>query len=243
MNFKLILLILLCVGLASASNIVTLTYTGAGGNSNDGFYAYPYYVQVGSGTAVPMMCDDFADEIQVGEQWLAFGNALTQANAQNDFIFGNDTTFGAGNTTQATTGVGAYDEAGYIFTGMTSGAIDQSEGNAAVWYLFSPVSAAGIQGDTTARGILDQAYNFVSAHPSYDYSYITVYSPDPSDRNSPAYDPSSPQYDGHAYPQEFLAITGSSNPVPEPPPSLLLAVGGALIGLVGVVRRRRLSRA
>src|ERR1017187_1220231 len=68
MNFKLILLILLCVGLASASNIVMLTYTGAGGNSIDGYYTYPYYVQVGSGTAGPMMCDDFGSDRSVRRQ-------------------------------------------------------------------------------------------------------------------------------------------------------------------------------
>jgi hypothetical protein len=219
-----------------------LMYVYPGGANIDGFYVYPYYVTVDGGTPMQMMCDDFTDEISGGESWYAYANTLTQDNQGNlanasQFLFDKSTSiYGAGSTTQApTTAVRAYDEAAYIFTDMSAGTISATEGNLAVWYLFSP-SAAPV--DATALGILNQANIFVRAHPGQDYSYITVYSPTPDGAISPS-------NAGRA--QEFFAINSgvSVTPlsaVPEPPPSLLLAVGGALIGLVGLVRRKRFAR-
>ena len=224
----------------------TLIYAGPGNNQIDGFYAYPYYVQVNGAVAAPMMCDDFTDEIGDGYEWLATANTLTSANVQNgDFLYSNSTSFGAGDIAidVPNSAVQAYDEAGFIFTGMFSGTINPSEGNAAVWYLFSPGPASAIGGDAAALGILDQAYESVSADASYNYSDITVYTPKPNGIISPANTPGEGQ--------ELFAITASYTPeridpgsaVPEPPPSLLLAAGAALIGLNGLVRRRLRARA
>ena len=223
-----------------------LTYVNPGGSSIDDFYVYPYYLTLGSEFAVPitMMCDDFADDIVQNEQWLASAHAMSQTNLLNGaFIYSNSESYGGGNTTLAANAVEAYKEAGHIFTGMTLGAIDSAQGNLAVWYLFSPVAVHNHNTSfdlTPEKTILDQAYNWVTdpAHSNYDYSYITVYSPQPNGIISP------PGMSGRG--QEFFAMTasyGANGAVPEPPPSLLLAAGGALIGLVGLARRKRLSRA
>lgn len=236
----LIPIVLVAANLCSASDITTLTFNSAGPNSIDGIYTFPYQSQLNGGATVQAMCDDFTNEISNGESWLASANVLSSANAVSDFLYSGDTAFGGATAaTTPTTGVQAYDEAGYIFTNMIAGNISATEGNAAVWYLFSPAAAgADFAGDANALGILTQAYNAVSGDTSYDYSNITVYTPSPLSGSDPAYDPSSTQYDGHAYPQEFLI----DSPAPEPPPSLLMAAGAILIGLVSLMRRKRDAR-
>jgi hypothetical protein len=223
-------LVLLAAALGSAD---TLTFVGAGSNQIDGAFAYPYDVELNGGAAVAMMCDDFSDHIEPNETWDVFANTLTQGNVAA-FIYGADASFGAdGLGVTPSSAWQAYQEAGYVFTGMAEGTIDPSEGNAAVWYLFSP---GALGADATAGVILDNAYAFVSSNPSYDFSYITVYSPDPSD-------PKKWPVNGNNYPQEFLSMTGNVpySVTPEPPASVLLLAGAALIGLVGLVRRKRLS--
>jgi hypothetical protein len=239
----LVLLLLLSAMLASAD---TILFISAGGNSIDGVYTFPYLSQVnGSGTTVAAMCDDFSNEIGNSESWTATANVLNSTNAASDFLYSHQTVFGAGtNGLAPTTGVEAYDEVGYIFENILSGNFSATEGNAAVWYLFASntnsTAASDFGGDATALGILTQAYNATIDNASYDYANIVVYSPYPLDSGSSAYDPNSPNYDQHAYPQEFLIDPTFGTP--EPPPSLLLIAGAAMIGLVSLIRRKRHPR-
>ena len=236
--------LLLSAALCRADGIATLSYTGPGSNQIDGFWAYPYYVAVDGGSPASMLCDDFTDEIFPGYKWLASANALTPANVENnDFLYSGSQTFGAGEiTAMPGSALQAYDEAAYIFTGIATGTIGNSEGNAAIWYLFSPTAAgSAVGGDTVARGILDQAYTSAQSDPSYDYSNITIYTPEPNGIISPLGTPGEGQ--------EFLTITAGSSPedfpggaAPEPPPSLLLWTGAALICVVRSVRGKRLAR-
>ena len=164
---------------------MTLTFVQAGNNIYNGsVYAYPYYLKVGTGTVeLPMMCDDYSDEIGGGESWPALAHELTQTNAQSEFLYSDQSglnEFGQGSdalggATDTTTAIEAYEEAGYILTQMTSGGIaNWSEGNAAVWYLFTP---GALTVDATASQMLYQAYQFVSANPTYNFSNITVLTP------------------------------------------------------------------
>jgi hypothetical protein len=231
--------LLLSAALCRADGIVTLSYTGAGSNQIDGFWTYPYSVAVDGGSPASMLCDDFTDEIFPGYKWLASANALTPANVENnDFLYSGSQTFGAGEiTAMPGSDLQAYDEAAYILTGIVGGTIGNSEGNAAIWYLFSPTAtSSAIGGDTVARGILDQAYTSVQSDPSYNYSNITIYTPEPNGIISPAGTPGEGQ--------EFLTITGGlpGSATPEPPPSLLLWTGAALICVVRSVRGKRLAR-
>ncbi len=232
--------LLFCVTLCSAGPTigdpqVTLTFLTAnppGNEYNGAYYAYPYSVLVGTGpgaSAVPMMCDDFTDDINGQDSWLSTAYSLTQTNLANDvtdFKYGNQTTFGPGNVYDTTSAVTAYEEAAYILTNVALGNFSPSEGNAAVWYLFSDTSS--IAGDTTARGLLDTAYAFVTDpnNSNYDYSNVTVYTQGTILSGQPG-------DIGHAS-QEFLGFAA-----PEPPPSLLLVIGFALIGAAGLKRRKQ----
>ena len=55
---------------------VTIKYTGAGGNSYNGYYTYPYF-GTADGKPMEFMCDSFNEHIDTGESWHA--NVLTVA--------------------------------------------------------------------------------------------------------------------------------------------------------------------
>ena len=55
---------------AAAQTTVTLTGPPPG-YSYDGIYVSPYYATVGGATNTPVVCDDFADESNVGSTWKA----------------------------------------------------------------------------------------------------------------------------------------------------------------------------
>ncbi len=226
--------LLLCVTLCSADGVigdpqVTLTFLTANppGNIYGGYYAYPYSVLVGTGpgaSAVPMMCDDFTDDIGSGDSWLSTAYALTQTNLANgvvsDLKYANNASFGGG-VYDPTSAVTAYEEAAYLLTQLALGTpgFTPEETNAAVWYLFSPTSSTG---DATAKGLLDTAYTFVTNNTDLTYySNVTVFTQGPMQSGAES--------------QEFLEYT------PEPPASLLLVIGFALIGAVGLKRRKQVA--
>jgi hypothetical protein len=127
---------------------VTVTYTGAGVNQWNGYWAYPYYFQMnGSGPSVAMLCDDYADDIQAGESWSAVIVPLTSSNLVKIASGQLPSYFG-----QQPSGLSLYEQAGYIFSRILSGQYAGGSGNAAIWKLFTP--SVDISGDATAQQIL-----------------------------------------------------------------------------------------
>src|ERR1051325_3261732 len=73
-NALLVLLFVLCTSLYSmASSTLTLTGVGAGNiGANGAAYTYPYEFSIntnGHVTTAALMCDDFNDDIWIGESW------------------------------------------------------------------------------------------------------------------------------------------------------------------------------
>src|ERR1700680_2763448 len=102
-----ILFVVLAVTLSIASTAkadsVSVTLTGASGGVQGGVFTSPYYATVGTTTNVPIVCDDYAHSVYLGESWTA--SVSTFANLSNARFWQG---------TQAATLL-LYDEAAYLF--------------------------------------------------------------------------------------------------------------------------------
>ena len=212
--------LILWTGLAAAGT-VGMDFTGLSGsqgsnNNLGGVYTYPYYFSVTSNghtsTNVPLICDDFSDEISVGESWTATEYSLSSIiSGANHGLFGS--------------GI-QYEEAGYYLHEIqanTGNSTNVSELNWVIWELMDHslstnstylASAADLQG----KGLLLPTGPNVSALladlNTVNYSNYVVYVPT--------------QWNG-GRPQEFIGT-------PEPASLALLASG--LIGLAFKKRRK-----
>jgi len=193
----------------------TLTLTGVSGNLYGDIYTAPYFISVNSGPAVPMMCDDARTEISTGDSWTADSYALTAANLV-DLKFATEGS--------ASTMLNDYEEAAWIESGVKKGTIDSADGNAAVWSLFDSAFNTSLD-HVNVETILANAQTAVSSG-KLDFSGITIYTPSPLNSS-----------------QEFIYGTVCYNqPSQAPEPATYAMIGGGLILLVVMGRRRR-SRA
>jgi len=60
----------------------SVTLTGVSGQAYDGIYVSPYYANVG-GTSTAVVCDDFADESNLGSTWSAQTTSFSNVNSTN----------------------------------------------------------------------------------------------------------------------------------------------------------------
>lgn len=114
----------LAAGTASATS-VTLKLVGVGGNNAGGAYTYPYNFSIDGRRAVALICDDYNNEVTIGETWKA--NVVGLLSGKGMF----------GNSTRALLD---YKAAGLIFEGILSGNVSINAGNFAIWGLFSPAA-------------------------------------------------------------------------------------------------------
>lgn len=56
---------------------VPVAFVGVGGENQNGYYTYPYYLTINHGPSSAMICDDFYDHVSVGETWMANVTQLT----------------------------------------------------------------------------------------------------------------------------------------------------------------------
>ncbi len=69
-----LLLSILLISTAAQADTVTLTLQSVNppGNNDGRYYVYPYNFSVNnSSTLTPLLCDDFVDEVTVGQSWIA----------------------------------------------------------------------------------------------------------------------------------------------------------------------------
>ena len=192
----------------------TLTLTGVSGNLYGGIYTAPYFISVNGGPAVLMMCDDDRTEVSNDESWTATGYALTASNLV-DLKFADEGS--------ASTMLTDYEEAAWIESGVDKGTINPADGNAAVWSLFDSGFNTSLD-HADIETILGNAQTAVNSG-KLNFSGITVYTPNPLNSS-----------------QEFIYGTLCNQPSAAPEPVTYAMIGGGLILLVVMGRRRR-SRA
>ena len=234
MKFKVLVLavfLLAAVSVASADT-TTLTFNGAAGNNLGGVYVYPYDFTVNGHTSVnvPMICDDYWDEVTNGETWVA--NISTISDLANVYFL-------KGNASQAQT----YEEAAYLADLIFHGSLTSTQvadANWAIWEIFDPTfspNGTGTgsyyknlgSGDLQAiTGYVNQAASNYTSGGSYpDIMIFTA--------TGCTYLDYSTSCDGNSSaPQEFF-VDPVTLPAPEPGVLLLLALG--LCSIVAFRRR------
>ena len=158
MRFRLLLsvAVLLLSPLTFADSLnVNMNFLYPSGNNSGGYYTYPYYFSIDGGAPVPLMCDSFANHVQVGESWTATVSGLLNGSG----LFGNQLL--------------DYKAAGIIYLGVMNGTIDPNTGNWAVWNIFDN----GITSNSAVLA-LDTNALWLAAHtPSSAFKGLVLYTP------------------------------------------------------------------
>ncbi|HXE30840.1 MAG TPA: hypothetical protein VN515_03450 [Terriglobales bacterium] len=213
--FRHLALAVLGLAAAACASSIPVTFTsnsGSLGGPAQGVYYYPYTLDVNGGN-VTVACDDYFNEVHLGESWNATEN--TFANLSGALFYDGGL------------GVAKYREAAWLFTQFQNPSPLVNNVNAAInfamWDLFSN-GAPGINtshpGSDTSSSYwlgLARAQNLSG----FDFSQFVFYTPTSG----------WPAQDGQ--PQEYVGE------VPEPAPFVLLFSG--LAAVVWLDRRRRLS--
>lgn len=216
---------------ANASPIVSMELTGAAGPSLHGVYTDPYYAKVGpagqkydaqfkSDPTITVYCDDFYDDVHLGQVWQATVTDLDQLSmTQVDagLMFHN---------LSAAAQASDYMAAAWLVEQIGSGKLSnlQTELDSyAIWRIFDPQALQGLSNAdiSLAWGDYEAAFAAVRYDTPSDFSNIDIYTPIDAQP-------------GCASSQEYLSIIPRSS-VPEPPTLAL-----ALLGLcaVGLAKRR-----
>jgi hypothetical protein len=243
-------LMFLATGPLAALPPTTFNLTGVGSGANlAGVYTSPYSGTVSpGGPTIPVICDDFADDSYVPEQWTANVtslSSLTPGTTNGELKWANATVGGVTLTQAQAYTVAAY-LAGEILTSV-AGSAAQEDLSYAMWGLFDPTGTTNDLGafawlqyygynndETIAMNDLTSAVSYVQTHnlgPS-NYANVTIYSYDT------AANPNGPTCNGgtcpNSPPQEFITVS-----MAEPPSAALFLLDLLFVaGLTLFVRRR-----
>jgi len=133
---KVVVVSLVCGLLVAATmaraQTITMNFISADGNSSGGFYVFPYYFTINSGTHTnALMCDTFTRDITPGESWGATMLSIANLNVSN-----------VGTLEFGSSGVTTYLEACYLYQQELSAYNNSNSDpnglyNWAVWDLFT----------------------------------------------------------------------------------------------------------
>jgi hypothetical protein len=189
------------------ANSVNMQFNSTTPSGIGGGGVYPYSVSI-NGVANSLVCDSYDNELATGETWKATATPFLQGIANS--LFGPSMT-------------ADYKAAGLIFESMLAGHISNTNGNWAIWGLFSATARSMPQFVTTGAGALDAEFlTLASSAKNSAFNGLVLYTPIAGTQNM-----------GMGTPQEFI---GFNSTVPEP--GTLLMLGTGLVGLAGAIRRK-----
>lgn len=211
-----------------------------------GVYTDPYTFSVTQGgvtsTGVLLSCDDFLNDVFVGESWTTNvtslqGDILGEASPNQTVYY--DKTDAAAQQLQ-------YSEVAYLAANLAQwgsangyGTQTAAEYSFAIWDIFAPTAVGNfMSGGVTHNGSVlanfaTNVANDVAAAQSFVQGGGIV-------ANETIYTPVTGNGNGSG-PQEFVAVTGHNQQVPTPEPSFIVGLAVDLlfvVGLVGMFRRR-----
>jgi hypothetical protein len=191
----------------------TLTLVSNGGQIDSGEYVYPYNFSInGSSNLTPLMCLQLARTVSIGESWNVTESGIPLDSSQTSIDYRALAIL----TFEAEGDLGGFSLGDYQY---------------AVWSVFDPTDMVGNPGYTPEAQALSAAAlaAAVSGNPSnlpgFSYSNFVVYTPT-SDTTGWT----------NGIPQEFLG-----NVAPTPEPSSLLLLGTGVLGLAGIMGRKRVK--
>jgi hypothetical protein len=147
----LVLVAMLFLSVAAFSDTLTLTGVGPGNTFSgpgETAYTYPYEFTINGTPGTALLCDDWADNIYVGESWKATLQTGAQAASFNYLGVANPTA--------------DYNEAAWLFTQL-NGSNDASV-NAAIWALFDPSVVPYLGNAPGAQTLYNNAANYAGVY-------------------------------------------------------------------------------
>jgi hypothetical protein len=197
-----VLFLLMVAAIKAPADTVTVQLTSVNGKSQGGVDVDPYYGTI-DGTPAVLVCDDFAHETTIGEQWTATVSTFADLSSVR---------FQQGTAAET---LKDYEEVAWLYEALMANPSDYGNISFALWAVFTP-SAEHSSGFTT-NGKNSAAYwlNQAEEQTFYagEFSNFEILTPTNSSSNSP---------------QEFLTCT----PTPEPASVILLISGLAMFSLV-----------
>ena len=191
-----VLAVALSIGSSAKADTVTVILTGVSGGVQGGVHTSPYYATVGSLKNVPIVCDDYAHEVYMGESWTASISTFADLSQARFWQTGGESQA----ADQATT-LQLYDEAAYLFNELYLQPSQRGDISFALWAIFDRSQVESSAGwDSNAAWWLASAQT--QTYTAGEFSNFEVLTP---------IAPTSPQ--------EYLVRT------PEPSAGLLLGVG------------------
>lgn len=216
-------LFLLGFTINAQANTVQMKLVNVGPGYNDGSdYVYPYNFSInGSSTLTSLLCDDYLDNINLGETWTANTYSIS------DILGGKGQMNPSGGIVAAGQRVEAYEDAAWLYQQLVANVTETNAVNInhTIWALFESTPFNSNAKVTSWFAAANQATsNLTNAQAAALFNNVVFY--------TPVNGSEVPNSDGR--PQEFI---GTAVTAPEPPSAMLLGTG--LLGLGAVLRRKR----
>jgi hypothetical protein len=210
---------------SAKADTVSVTLTGVSGGVQGNVYTSPYYATVGTNANVPIVCDDYAHEVYMGESWTASWS--TFADLSNARFW------------QGPQSLQAYEEAAYLFNELFLYPSQSGNISFALWAIFDlngvETAAGWTTGGTTTNPTSAAGWLANAQEQTFtvgEFSNIGLLTPCTQTAQGLAC-PSTLSNSA----QEYLVRT------PEPPTLLLLAIGLLAVLILKRLRFSELTQA